>query len=117
MKYFDLTFNVMRSSINIVDKVTISKLQKLIRAGELEKFLRLLRVLGQSYGMSELSKVSQLDRSNLYDILAGRTIPRLDTLLSVLSAFGLSLDIMTQRNLKKKSSLKNKASVKKSTKL
>ncbi len=50
-----------------------------------------LGVIAKSIGMTEIARRSGVSRQNLYDALTGKTTPRLDTFLAVVSAMGLRL--------------------------
>lgn len=52
-----------------------------------------LRTVADAVGMSELSRRTGLDRSNLYAALSDSGNPRLDTLATVAHAFGLKVTL------------------------
>lgn len=52
-----------------------------------------LRTVADAVGMSELSRRTGLDRSNLYAALSDAGNPRLDTLAAVAHAFGLKVTL------------------------
>src|SRR5579871_557329 len=57
--------------------------------GDIDAFLLALRYLAEAKGgISELSNKSHLNRQNLYKILAGKTIPKFDTTLSIMNGLG-----------------------------
>ena len=56
-----------------------------------------LGVIAKSIGMTEIARRSGVSRQNLYDALTGRTTPRLDTFLSVVTAMGLRLSAEPKR--------------------
>ena len=55
-----------------------------------------LGVIAKSIGMTEIARRSGVRRQNLYDALTGKTTPRLDTFLAVVSAMGLRLSANPQ---------------------
>jgi probable addiction module antidote protein len=57
--------------------------------GNTEAFMLALRYLAEAKGgVSKLSKVTKLNRQNLYKILTGKTSPRLDTIFSIMKGLG-----------------------------
>ncbi|KKT35829.1 MAG: hypothetical protein UW24_C0003G0030 [Parcubacteria group bacterium GW2011_GWA2_44_12] len=57
--------------------------------GDTEAFLFAMRDVAQAQGgIGQLAKRTAVSREHLYDILASKHQPRLDTVLSILSALG-----------------------------
>lgn len=57
--------------------------------GDIGAFLLALRYLAEAKGgISKLSDKSNLNRQNLYKILTGKTVPKFDTALSIMSSLG-----------------------------
>lgn len=63
---------------------------------DIQAFMLALRYLAEARGgITKLSQKSHLSRQNLYKILTGKTAPRLDTALSIISGLGLYLSANT----------------------
>jgi probable addiction module antidote protein len=61
--------------------------------GSQEVFLLALKDVANAKGMSEISRLSNLNRENLYKILSTRGNPKLTSLNSVLQSMGLKLAV------------------------
>jgi probable addiction module antidote protein len=62
--------------------------------GDVRAFMLALRYLTEAQGgITKLSEKAHLSRQNLYKVLTGKTAPRLDTALSIISALGMRLSV------------------------
>lgn len=59
-------------------------------------FLALKDVATAQGGLSKLAKNTNLNRSNLYDLLSGQSKPKLDTVDTILHALGFRLGIQEE---------------------
>jgi probable addiction module antidote protein len=75
------------------NKATLASLNTALAKGNLSQFLKLLNKMTTHYGMTELSRLSGLDRSNLYEIFSARGTPRLSTLYLLLDSLGFQLAV------------------------
>ena len=58
-----------------------------------ELFLLALRQVARAYGFSDIAQAAELGRESLYKSLSKKGNPKLTTLVSVLKAMGLKLEI------------------------
>lgn len=72
-------------------------LAEVIHDGDTRALPLALREAAEVLGMAELSRRTGLNRETLYRTLSERGNPRLDTLATILDAFGLRLAVEPQR--------------------
>jgi len=82
------------------NKVIISSLDKALKKGDLKKFLTLLGKLAKQFGMTEFSRLSDVDRVHLYTIFAAKQCPRLNTTHKILDVLGLELSVAVKKKRK-----------------
>ncbi len=66
-------------------------------------FLRALKNVARAHGVSHLAEKAELWRRTIYKVLSGDTVPRLDTLTSILNAMDLSITITRKSQSAKRS--------------
>ena len=60
--------------------------------GDTAAFMLMLRLIVEAQGgIPQLSERAHLNRQNLYKILTGKTIPRFDTMVSIIKGLGYHL--------------------------
>jgi probable addiction module antidote protein len=65
--------------------------------GDMESLLLAMRDVAEAQGgIGKLAKRTKVSREHLYDILAGKHIPRLDKVLDILSALGFRVRLERQ---------------------
>lgn len=72
-------------------------LEEFLADGDINVFVRCLTYVVQARGRGEISKLataSNIDRSNLSDILNGKVTPRIDTVLKLIKALGYEYEII-----------------------
>jgi DNA-binding phage protein len=70
--------------------------------GDHQTLMLALRIVVESQGgVASLVEGSRFNRQNLYKILTGKTIPRFDTILSIIKGLGFELDIKKSESYKK----------------
>lgn len=61
--------------------------------GGREALLSVLRQIAEAQGMAKVAERAGIPRESIYRVLSSKGNPRLETLLSVISALGLRLDV------------------------
>ena len=74
-------------------------LQELLADGDTRMIPVALRTAADALGMAELARRTGLNRETLYRTLSDKGNPRLDTLGTILHAFGLRLSVHTAAKL------------------
>lgn len=64
-----------------------------IENGDAEEFLHALNTVARSVGMTKIAKQAGLGRQNLYKALGGEAQPEFSTILKVIKAAGVKLQI------------------------
>ena len=71
-------------------------LQELLEDGDFNTFIRCLTYVVKARGHGEITRLanaSDIDRSNLSEILSGKVTPRIDTALKLIRGLGYEYDI------------------------
>ncbi len=71
-------------------------LEDALKDGDARAILPAMRVAARVLGMTELARRTGLSRETLYRTLGDRGNPRLDTLATLLQAFGLRLSVQSR---------------------
>lgn len=80
------------------DEESISEfIVAMLEGGDQQAIPATLRIVADAVGMTELSRRTGLDRSNLYVQLADGGNPRFDTLSAVAAAFGLEVALVRKK--------------------
>ena len=91
-----------------VSAAELKKLRKAFDTGNQERILDALGQIARARGMSALASATGGARKALYDALSPAGNPRFNTLLSVLDALGLVLQVTTTAEGKFKTTPENK---------
>ncbi len=67
--------------------------------GSQEVFLMALKDVASAKGISEIARITNLNRENLYRILSSRGNPKLQSLNSVLHSVGLKLSVEVENQV------------------
>ena len=85
---------------DLADSVEAAEyLNAALEDGSQEVFLLALKDVANAKGISEISRLTNLNRENLYKILLARGNPKLTSLNSVLHSMGLKLAVEVENRL------------------
>jgi len=85
--------------INYRENNTLASLNEALLEAHIDRFLGGLREKErESKGFSDLARTSRLNRETLYTTISPTGNPRLDTLVSVLQAMGLGLQVVAHQD-------------------
>ena len=73
-----------------------TNLEEFAKDGNINAFIRSLQYVVKARGrgaISALAKETKMNRSNLSDILNGKTIPKIDTTLKILNGLGYKIQL------------------------
>lgn len=86
---FDLA-DYLRSSEDISEYLT-----QVLEEGDSDELLRAMGYIAKARGMAQIAEVAGLGRESLYKAFAPGAKPRFDTVLRVMHALGVSLQVRT----------------------
>jgi probable addiction module antidote protein len=84
-------FYAVRSNQN--DAAQLQALHDAIESGRASLVADAIGALARSRGMSDVARQAEMSRATLYKVLSDKGNPTLDTLMKVLAAMGLKLEV------------------------
>ena len=105
---FDDDFNKRMQNIKYQQEWLKVSLEDFLEDGDVDEFIRSLTYVVQARGRGEITRLAKelkMDRSNLSEIINGKTKPQLGTVLKLINGLGYDYEI----NLKEKKNRKKRA--------
>ena len=73
-------------------------ISQVLKEGDSDEFLRALGYIAKARGMTQIAKNAGLSRESLYKALRKGTKPRFDTIMKVLNALNIKLQISVSKS-------------------
>jgi probable addiction module antidote protein len=98
LKFSDYLINTLQDK-NEAQEFLNTAISEYEADGDTQAFMLALRYLTEAKGgVTRLSEETKLNRQNLYKVLTGKTIPRIDTTISIIKGLGFHLTSQQSNN-------------------